>query len=258
MALARTESSAACCSTFYEQDWVRALAGNVFHPGGTELSRRTIDGMELARGASLLDLGCGSGTSARVLAVERGLHIVGIDLSRSSLTQAMQDAGNLPIGFVQADAHRLPFLDDTFYALLGECVFSLFADKDAVLSGLRRVLRPDGRVGITDICVNGVLPAAFVETADWACLAGALSRTAYIELFERNGFEIVGAEDETQVLNTLIGQLKRKLVVVGASGLARGRMPFDVGTVNHWLDRFADEVDKGTVGYLRFQLKTGS
>ena len=70
-----------CCSAFYEQDWVRHLAGDIFHPGGPELTQKTIATMELHPGASIADLGCGTGTSALMLAADPGLNISAIDLS---------------------------------------------------------------------------------------------------------------------------------------------------------------------------------
>jgi predicted TPR repeat methyltransferase len=57
-----------CCSTFYEQDWVRNLAEDIFHPGGADLTRRTIAAMDLPAHATVVDLGCGTGTTALMLA----------------------------------------------------------------------------------------------------------------------------------------------------------------------------------------------
>ncbi|NNK33351.1 MAG: methyltransferase domain-containing protein, partial [Xanthomonadales bacterium] len=77
-----------CCSTFYEQDWVRELAGDSFHPGGEALSRRTVEAMALPAGASMADLGCGTGTTALLLAGSYGLHVTGLDLSEANLERA--------------------------------------------------------------------------------------------------------------------------------------------------------------------------
>ena len=77
-------SADSCCSAFYEQDWVRQLAADSFHPGGEELTRRAIAAMNLPHGAALADLGCGTGTSALMLAREGNLRISAVDLSASS------------------------------------------------------------------------------------------------------------------------------------------------------------------------------
>jgi arsenite methyltransferase len=250
----RTDSPT-CCSVFYEQEWVRLLAENAFHPGGPDMTLRTVHAMGLAPGASVLDLGCGVGSTARLLATEMGLEVIGIDLSEANVARAQREAGNAAITFVQADAHCLPFADNTFDGVLGECVLSLFADEGRVLGEIHRVLKPGGRLGITDMAVNAELPADFCDAAaGWACLTGALNKDSYRQLFERNGFEVVAIDDETDSLGTLIGQLKRKLVLVGAAGLAQGQMPLDIETVRYWLDRFAGEVGRGAIGYLRFDL----
>ena len=55
------EAGASCCTTFYEQDWVRVLANDIFHPGGAALTRRTAAAMNLAPGHRLLDLGATAG-----------------------------------------------------------------------------------------------------------------------------------------------------------------------------------------------------
>lgn len=232
------------------------LAGNVFHPGGSDLSLRTVDHMGLARGAPLLDIGCGVGQTAGIVAAKRHLSVIGIDASRPNLTRARLDPDASRVGFIQADVHRLPFVTGAFGGVLAECVLSLFADKAAALGEVRRVLWSGGRVGLTDVVLNSALPAEFAAAAaDWACLSGALSREAYVDLFEGAGFEILGVHDESAGLDRLIGQIRRKLVVVGAGGLAAGRMPFDIATVRSWLDRFAREIGRGTIGYLEWQLR---
>lgn len=79
-----------CCSAFYEQDWVRLLAQDLFHPGGRELTDRTVDSMGLAPSQKLLDLGCGSGTSAIAIAERLGVRVTGVDLSEANVKRARE------------------------------------------------------------------------------------------------------------------------------------------------------------------------
>lgn len=254
-AIPNSTDQASCCSSFYEQDWVRVLAEDVFHPGGAELSRRTVAGMNLGQGASLLDLGCGVGNTARIVGLERQLAVTGIDFSRTNLKRAM-GSGEPRARFVQADAHQLPFVDASFDGVISECVLSLLADKPAALGEIRRILKPGGQLGVTDMSVQGVLPADFAAAVTpWSCLAGALDQDSYISHFESEGFRVVVAADESNSLTDLIGILKRKLILVGAGSLAAGRPGLDLDTIRFWLGRFASEVDNGVIKYLRFQLE---
>ena len=82
------EAGASCCTTFYEQDWVRVLANDIFHPGGAALTRRTARAMSLAPGHRLLDLGSGTGSSAGLLAEEFGLRVTGVDRSPDNVARA--------------------------------------------------------------------------------------------------------------------------------------------------------------------------
>ena len=133
-----TVQPVSCCSAFYEQDWVRHLAGDIFHPGGPDLTQRTIAAMNLRPGASIADLGCGTGTSALMLADKPGLDVSAIDLSADNIRRAqdrlLAEAGAAgTVQFQQADAHELPFEDGQFDGVLAECTFSLFQRQQAVL-----------------------------------------------------------------------------------------------------------------------------
>lgn len=249
-----------CCSTFYEQDWVRNLADDIFHPGGEDLTRRTIAAMDLPAHATVADLGCGTGTTALMLARDFSLQVSAVDLSATNIERAIEraDTNSAAVRFVQADAQELPFEDNEFDGILAECSFSLFADQVAVLAEIKRVLKPGGKLAITDMAIGGPLPADIAEViAPWTCLVGAVDQQIYAQGFAAAGFAIQVIADESTSLTNLIRLLKRKLLLLGAGGvLAGGSMPtFDLATIKHWLDRFQAEVEKGSIRYLRFNLK---
>ena len=252
-----------CCSAFYEQDWVRHLAGDIFHPGGPELTKKTIAAMNLHPGAHIADLGCGTGTSALMLAGEPGLNISAIDLSADNIKRAQDRllTETKPPGIVQfqqADAHELPFEDGQFDGVLAECTFSLFAHQETVLAEVKRVLKPSGQLGITDMAVGGPLPDDIASiVAPWTCLVDAVDQQAYAEKFAAAGFEIREFSDESAGLLSLIGLLKRKLLLMGVGGvLAGGSVPqFDIAEIKYWLDRLTSEVQNGSIRYLRFNLQ---
>lgn len=253
------EAGAFCCNTFYEQDWVRALANDIFHPGGAALTRRTVAAMGLSPGCRLLDLGSGTGSSAGLLAEEFGLRVTGVDRSPVNVARAsIEWAAAAPaVCFTCADAARLPFGDGVFDGALAECTFSLFPDQPAALAELRRVLRPRGPLGVTDMAIGGRLPDDAAEVlAPWTCLADAVDERRYVRVFQAGGFEVRELADESAGLTDLLLQVKRKLLLAGAGQMLGEVIPadLDLGAVRHWLDRFRDLVRDGTIRYLRFQL----
>ena len=81
-------SAAACCAAFYEQDWVRTLMGDHFHPGGEALTQRLFDDLALQPGDRVLDLACGTGTTAGLLAERYDVEVVGLDFSAANVDRA--------------------------------------------------------------------------------------------------------------------------------------------------------------------------
>ena len=253
------EWASSCCSTFYELDWVRSLAEDLFHPGGEALTLKTVGAMNLNPGATLIDLGCGTGTSAMLLTQSNGLKVSAVDLSQSNVLRAQERAGSVqpPIDFRAADVHSLPFNDQSFDAALSECTFSLFSDHQSALREVHRVLKPGGQLGVTDMAWGADLPADLAAMlAPWTCLADATDEATAVARFEQGGFRVLEVQDESAGLLDLVVMLKRKLLMLSAGALlGGGTVPdFDLPTVRYWLEQFRAQVDRGAIRYLRFQL----
>src|SRR6266581_4141441 len=139
----------ACCAAVYQNDYVRLLLGNSFHPGGAELTGHLGEVLGLGPADHVLDVASGKGTSAFVLADAFGCRVTGLDYGERNVAEA--NAANHPLcNFRPGDAERLPFPDASFDAVISECAFCTFPDKPTAAGEMQRVLKPYGRLGLTD------------------------------------------------------------------------------------------------------------
>ena len=113
----------------------------------------------LAPGERVLDLGSGAGTDSLVAAQmvgEQG-YVTGIDMTAAMLAKARAAAAEMgvtTVEFVEGEAERLPFRDESFDVVISNGVIDLIPDKDAVFSELHRVLAPGGRLQIADVTIQ--------------------------------------------------------------------------------------------------------
>jgi SAM-dependent methyltransferase len=181
-------SGPACCAALYESPAVRWLLGDELHPGGEATTRRALELIELEAGERLLDVGSGTGASAILAARERGCMVAGVDAGTGAVRQAQEaaDATGLrdQVGFVVGEASALPFADGEFDAVLCECSLSTFPDQPRAVAEMRRVLRRDGRVVVSDVVADQARlpPQLKGAIGALACVGGALSLDGYERL----------------------------------------------------------------------------
>lgn len=210
----------ACCADLYAQDWVRLLLGDSFHPGGQALTRRLGTLLRLGPDDHVLDVASGPGASALELARTFGCRVTGVDYSAEQVARA--NAAALAVGiaervtFAQGDAEGLLFPAGSFDALLCECAFCTFPDKGIAASEFYRVLRPGGRLGMSDIALDQAkLPAALQGLLGVvACLADARPAAEYVELLATAGFRDFQREDHAGALLALVQQIDARLLAV--------------------------------------------
>ena len=148
----------ACCAAVYEQDVVALVLGESYHPGGLDLTRHLARTLGLRPGQRVLDVASGPGATALLLAEEFDVAVDGVDLGEASVAKARAAAAERGLGervrFHIGDAERLPFGDAAFDAVICECAFCTFPAKPVAAAEFARVLRPGGRVGITDVTLD--------------------------------------------------------------------------------------------------------
>ena len=118
----------------------------------------------LSPGERVLDLGSGAGTDSLIAAQmvgEQG-RVTGIDMTPQMLAKARAAAAEMHatnVEFVESEAERLPFPDESFDVVISNGVIDLIPDKDAVFAELSRVLVPGGRIQIADVTIQNPVSA---------------------------------------------------------------------------------------------------
>jgi SAM-dependent methyltransferase len=152
---------------------------------------------ELREGETVLDLGSGGGIDVLLSARRVGPtgRAIGVDMTDEMLELARRNAAEARVEnveFVKGTIESLPLPDASVDVVISNCVINLAADKSATLAEIARVLRPGGRIGVSDIVAEDHLTAAErAERGSYVgCIAGALSFGEF-----RRGLEAVGLVD---------------------------------------------------------------
>lgn len=246
----------AMCAASYSADTTRLLLGESFHPGGLALTRHLAHALGLQPGQRVVDVASGRGASARLLAVEFGATVDAVDLAQAAVAHARGAvrhadlAGQLRLHV--GDAERLPFASGDFDVVLCECALSTFPNKPAATAEFARVLRPGGRVGITDVTLRAPrLPGELATLEGWvACLAGAQSLGDYGELLTNAGLRVKHVESHDGALVTMIDQVRARLNVLG--GTARDRRTgarLDLDRARRFAELASRASRAGQIGY---------
>ena len=203
----------ACCSAVYGSPLAELVVGDSLHPGGLESTRQLLSASKLRPGARLLDAGCGPGSSSRLAATEFGLVVDAIDSSREVLARARSRPTTGRIRWHQADLLALPYPAATFDSVLAECVLSTVS-RPTALAELRRVLRPGGRLLLSDVEVAGdPLPALEAHQLLGAvlCVTSAWRAGELEARLPAAGFVIERRWDRTESIFALIDQVEARI-----------------------------------------------
>jgi len=155
----------------------------------------------LAPGEVVLDLGSGGGIDVLLSAKRVGPagFAYGLDMTDEMLELAernRQAQGATNVSFLKGHIEAIPLPEASVDVVISNCVINLSADKAQVLKEAFRVLKPGGRFAVSDVVVQGSLPAAIREDVEaWVgCVAGALDEAEYRHLLAAAGFEAIDLE----------------------------------------------------------------
>jgi arsenite methyltransferase len=169
---------------------------------------------ELKEGEVVLDLGSGGGIDVILSAKRVGPSgtAYGLDMTDEMLALARKNAAQAGVGnvhFLKGVIEEIPLPADSIDVVISNCVINLSADKAAVLAEMARVLKPGGRLGISDVVAEDHLsPAERAERGSHVgCIAGALSKGEYIAGLEAAGFEQVSVEVTHEVADAMHGAI---------------------------------------------------
>ena len=189
-------AQSSCCGdtdALYEDDAIRDLPADV-----TAISFGCGDPVTLASlllGQTVLDLGCGGGIDCFLAAQKVGPtgHVIGVDMTPQMVDRARANKARLKMDNVEfrlGEIENLPVADATIDVVISNCVINLSTDKPRVFSEVYRVLKPGGKLAVSDIVTDGALPQAVRHSLQaWVgCVAGAVEESVYVQMIKAVGF----------------------------------------------------------------------
>ena len=195
----------------------------------------------LVPGETVLDLGSGAGVDAFLAAREVGPsgRVIGVDMTPAMLDKARANAKKAGVDNVEFRAGRLeslPVESASIDAVTSNCVINLVPDKGAVFAEVARVLKPGGRLVISDIILDGALPDAVAKDvySYVGCVSGAMLRDEYFGLLRRAGFSGVAVLKDVDYLGAVGDAFPAELgKLLASAGIAPDALEGKVRSVTY-------------------------
>jgi ubiquinone/menaquinone biosynthesis C-methylase UbiE len=161
----------------------------------------------IKQGDVVIDLGSGAGNDAFIARAEAGEdgRVVGIDFTPAMIQKAKRNAevrGFQNVEFRQGDIEKMPVSANVADVIVSNCVLNLVPNKDGVFQEIFRVLKPGGHFSISDIVLEGQLPAELKQAAEMyaGCVSGAIQKDVYLELVKTNGFTNITIQKDKAIV----------------------------------------------------------
>jgi len=199
--------------TYFE---LHAYSGATKHMGGLSTTKELIELCGIDESKYVLEVGCGTGATARYLAKKVGCRVLGVDIRASMVERATERATRARVEdrvhFRVADATDLPFEDGSFDVVLVESVTTFIEDKSAAIGEYARVVKPGGCVGLNEeIWHQTPVPPEIVQYASetWDVQAKILTLEGWVELLKASGLTVNVASRRTFSAMTDFSELAR-------------------------------------------------
>ncbi|MBI2283917.1 MAG: arsenite methyltransferase [Bacteroidetes bacterium] len=207
----RTQNLSSCCGSSCCSDEVY----NIMSDDYSQLKGYTADAdlglgcglptefAKIKKGDVVIDLGSGAGNDcfvARAATGETG-KVIGIDFTEKMIEKARTNAEKLGyhnVEFRFGDIEHMPVSANVADVVVSNCVLNLVPNKFHVLQEVFRVLKPGGHFSISDIVLEGELPAQLKQAAEMyaGCVSGAIQKQVYLELIQTTGFTNITLQKE--------------------------------------------------------------
>lgn len=198
----------------YDTKTFNDILADGLHPGGIPITKRVAMLASADQNSRVLDVACGKGIGSLHLAETYGCTVVGIDMSSNKIAAANERANlkglNANVSFAVSDAEILPFSKNAFDVVISECSFSILPHKEQAVQGIWNVLKPGGRVIMTDVVrknsESGSSNKNLKNSCDFPlipCINGAISLNECIEMFREAGFINFETEDHSVEMKKL-------------------------------------------------------
>ncbi len=210
----RTHNAASCCGAgSCSEEVYNLMADDYTRLKGYEASADLGLGCglptefaKIKQGDTVIDLGSGAGNDcfvARAFAGESG-KVIGIDFTEKMISKARANAEKLQfhnVEFRLGDIEQMPVSDSIADVVVSNCVLNLVPNKANVLQEIYRVLKTGGHFSISDIVLEGELPAKLREAAEMyaGCISGAIQKSVYLELISLAGFTNITVQKEKSI-----------------------------------------------------------